>query len=309
MLTGSILLTGGTGSLGRALLRRAAAERWDARFTVLSRSEALQALVRAEHPNVRFVLGDVRDTETVMHIVPGHDTVIHAAAMKRIPECEAQPWECIQTNVIGSRNVLRAAQLGGVKLCVGISTDKAVEPITTYGASKRLMEQMWCSVDDDESSLRTVCCRYGNVVSSRGSVIPIWRAQAKMGRPVTVTLKHMTRFWLGVEDAVDVLLQTIIETPHRAIYVPKCKRASIADVASWIVPNVELKEIGLRSIERQHERLAHGEERVVDYCTHMIVRPQPPNVSFSGDYNSLSAERLTESVFLRYLAQAEAYDD
>jgi UDP-N-acetylglucosamine 4,6-dehydratase/5-epimerase len=191
-LTGNILITGGSGTLGHALVRTAEAEGWNAQFTIYSRSELRQAQMRQKHPNCRYILGDVRDAERLKAAVAGHTLVIHAAAMKRLPECDAQPAECYATNVQGSLNVLRACQQSGVLRLIGISTDKACAATTAYGASKLAMEKLLCAAPDAP----TVCTlvRYGNVVGSNGSVVPLWREQARQGRPLTITDGGMTRF-------------------------------------------------------------------------------------------------------------------
>src|SRR6185503_6109463 len=185
------------GTLGHAIVRTAEREGWDCSFTIYSRSELRQAQMRMRHPQARYVLGDVRDAERIAAAVAGHDVVIHAAAMKRLPECDAHPAECYQTNIGGSLNVLRACQLHGVGRLIGISTDKACAATTAYGASKLAMEKAYIAAEGD-----TICTllRYGNVVASNGSVVPIWREQARQGKPLTITNRTMTRFWMAPSD-------------------------------------------------------------------------------------------------------------
>jgi len=177
-LTGNILITGGSGTLGHAIVRQSIEERWDCAITVYSRSELRQAQMRQAHAGLRYVLGDVRDYDRLAAAVAGHDIVIHAAAVKRIPEAEQQPVNCYETNVIGSMNVARACNAGGVARCVGISTDKACRAITAYGASKLAMEKLFQA---QAGGCVFTLCRYGNVVASNGSVIPLWRQQHAHG--------------------------------------------------------------------------------------------------------------------------------
>src|SRR5437762_5723777 len=184
-LTGNILITGGSGTLGHAIVRTAERDNWPCTFTIYSRSELRQAQMRQKHPHLRYVLGDVRDAERLYWLAIGHDTIIHAAAMKRIPECEAQPWVCYETNVFGASSVVRAAQMAGVKRVIGISTDKACRAVTAYGASKLAMEKLFQAQPEGGPVFTLV--RYGNVVASNGSVIPTWRKQASEGKPLTIT--------------------------------------------------------------------------------------------------------------------------
>lgn len=249
----NILITGGSGTLGHALVKQ-----WYGRhnITIYSRSELLQARMRAKYPNCRYVLGDVRDYTLLSSAIAGHNIIVHAAAMKRIPECEDAPGLCNEVNVIGSEYVARACNLHGVERCVGISTDKAVLPITAYGASKLAMEKIFKAQSSD--CIFTLV-RYGNVLESRGSVVEMWRNQVKRGGPITITNGRMTRFWLTPTDAA-MYATNALELGHGEIYVPKLKGASISDLANWVAPRTEQMEIGLRSQERHHEFLVSAEE-------------------------------------------------
>ena len=260
-LSGNILITGGAGSIGRAIIRRAQRERWPAEITIFSRSEYLQAALRQHYPHVRCVLGDVRDRAAVMAAVAGHTTVIHAAAMKRIPECEAQPLECSATNVLGTQHVIDACVMHGVATCVGISTDKAVRATTVYGGSKLAMERLFTNAART-TGRRFVVARYGNVVASRGSVIPIWRAAAAAGQPLPITDPLATRYWFGIEQAVDVVLHTATEIPNGHILVPELPALRLCDLAAIIAPGSALDVIGWRSVEKLHEELLHADELV-----------------------------------------------
>ena len=299
-LTGTILITGGSGTLGHAIARTARAEGWDCRITVYSRSELRQAEMRARHPECRYVLGDVRDYDRLAAAFAGHDLVIHAAAMKRIPECEAHSSECVATNVGGSANVVRAALAAGVARVVGISTDKACAAITTYGASKRLMEGLFQTAHG-----RTIftLCRYGNVLASNGSVIPLWRQQAARGEPLTITDRRMTRFWMTERDAVRVIEDAAGALPG-SITVPKMGAVLIADMADWIVPGCETRETGLRSTEKLHEDLVHPCEPAFERRANTFVLHSDGNMGYT--YTSDTASRIAREQFLAMLAESEA---
>lgn len=301
MLAGNVLITGGTGSLGHAIVRRATAENWPCKITIFSRSELLQAQMRAKYPDLRYVLGDVRDAGRVSDAIAGHDVVIHAAAMKRIPECEAQPVECYATNVQGSINVLRACVQHGVGRVVGISTDKACRATTAYGASKLAMEKAFQAVPEG----RTVatCVRYGNVVASRGSVIPIWREQAARGEPLTITDPHMTRFWMSIDSAVTLVLDGA-NARHGEIWIAKMGALSIDDMIDAAgLSGHPVKVIGLRSDEKLHEDLVHLDERVVDGAGHYVIA----SCGRRGfHYDSEHARRIRGDEFRAMLAAGEA---
>jgi len=299
-LSGRILITGGSGTLGRAIVRTAQAENWDAEFTIYSRSEYLQAQMRSQFPHARFLLGDVRDYDRLAAAVLGHDLVIHAAAMKRLPECEAQPTECMQTNVVGSANVARACIAGGVARCVGISTDKACAAISVYGASKRMMEGIFQAANG-HGTIFTLC-RYGNVVASRGSVIPLWRDQAARGEALTLTNASMTRFWMSEADAVDTVVRAA-QLVHGSMYVPKMGALSIVEMAAVLHPGVPIREIGLRSVEKLHEDLVHLDELALEmpHCYILNAAGKPGH-----QYSSDIAPRLAPHAFLHMLELAEA---
>jgi UDP-N-acetylglucosamine 4,6-dehydratase len=297
-LSGNILITGGSGTLGHAIVRTAKAEGWDCTFTIYSRSELRQATMRQAHGDLRYVLGDVRDYDRLSAAVAGHDLVIHAAAVKRIPEAEAQPINCYETNVIGSMNVARACNAGGVRRCVGVSTDKACRAITAYGASKLAMEKLFQA---QQGPCIFTLIRYGNVVASNGSVIPLWRQQAKQGQPLTVTDPEMTRFWMGESDAVQLVTEATSRS-QGVIIVPKMRSLSIAELAHIIAPGAELRTTGLRSIEKRHEDLVHEDEAAGETDDRFWLYP---NGSLGHRYTSHDAPRLTPSAFRSMLAEAE----
>lgn len=298
-LSGNILITGGSGTLGHAIVRTAKAEGWDCSFTIYSRSELRQAQMRQIYGDLRYVLGDVRDYDRLAAAVAGHDLVIHAAAVKRIPEAEAQPINCYETNVIGSMNVARACNAGGVRRCVGVSTDKACRAITAYGASKLAMEKLFQA---QQGPCIFTLVRYGNVVASNGSVIPLWRQQAKHGHPLTVTDPEMTRFWMGESDAVRVICEAAKSNPG-LIVVPRMRSLSIAELAHIIAPGAAIRTTGLRSIEKRHEDLVHTDEPADDPTDDYFYLG--PRAFGSMSYTSYDAPRLTPSAFRAMLAEAE----
>lgn len=305
-LTGNILVTGGSGTLGAAIVRTALAECWDCSFTIFSRSELRQAQMRARFPHLRYVLGDVRDYERLAAAVAGHDLVIHAAAMKRIPECEQHPTECYATNVQGSANVVRACVAGNVKRCIGISTDKACRAITAYGASKLMLEKLFQAAPPEPCTFTLV--RYGNVVASNGSVIPIWRQQAKDGKPLTVTEAHATRFWMGESDAVK-LIEWASGAACGRIAVPKMQSLSLRDLAEIIAPGGDITETGYRSIEKCHEDLVHEDEPAHEERSAFLLATNASAHYTTGHrYTSDTAPRLSREQFLAMLTEAEAHE-
>ncbi len=254
-----MFLTGGTGSLGRAILARAEQAGWDAEFTVYSRDEVKQGETKAQFPRHRYVLGDVREEDWLRVAMRGHDAVIHTAAYKQVPAAEVNAVEAIETNVVGSRNVARVAYELGIPRVLGISTDKSCAAINAYGQSKALMEKIFgqaCLWGATQFN----CVRYGNVLGSRGSVVPFFRKQAAELGYITVTDPAMTRFWLTLEDAVDLVERGLAETERGTVIVPKAKASSMAVLAEAVCPGVPQADIGIRAGEKRHEQLIHGGE-------------------------------------------------
>jgi UDP-N-acetylglucosamine 4,6-dehydratase len=260
MISGSVLITGGTGSLGQAILRRADMEGWDAAFTVFSRDEAKQAALHEKYPWVRCVLGDVRDRAGLEAAMRGADVVIHAAAYKRVPEAERQPIVCCEANVIGSANVVHAARKLGTPQVVGISTDKACQPINAYGATKLLMERMFVAEAlERPDGPRFTLTRYGNVIASTGSVVPAFRAQAAAGGPLRLTDPSSTRFWITLDDAVDLIVEALA-LPSGLLLVPRSRASSMAVMAEAVAPGVPRVQIENRGGEKPHETLLNEYE-------------------------------------------------
>lgn len=296
MLRGKILITGGTGTLGNAIVREALFEDWPCEITIYSRSEYRQSVMRAAHPQLRFVLGDIRDTERTAAAVAGHDIVIHAAAMKRLPECEVQPAECIASNVEGAASVLHACLRGAVPLLIGISTDKACRASTVYGASKLLLEGMYRNAP--EGMTKVVLCRYGNVLASNGSVIPIWAKQAKEKLPLTITDRRCTRFWMSERDAVRTIVSAS-HLEHGECYIPAMQSLSIARMAQYLHPQSDVVETGLRSLEKLHEDLVHSDEPVEPTAGGFVLSATRGRTGTS--YTSEHAPTINRDQFFRML--------
>lgn len=257
--------------------------------------------MRQAYGDLRYVLGDVRDYDRLSAAVAGHDVVIHAAAVKRIPEAEAQPINCYETNVIGSMNVARACVQSQVKTAIFISTDKACRSCTTYGASKLLGEGIWRAY---AAHGHFVAVRYGNVVASNGSVIPLWREQARQGQPITITRKDATRFFMAESDAVKVI-EHAAQMPAGTTTIPKMRSLTLAELAHIVAPGAEIKEIGFRSVEKLHEDLVSEDERASETFSHIILSDVG---SARLRYTSYDAPRLTPQAFRAMLAEAEAHE-
>jgi UDP-N-acetylglucosamine 4,6-dehydratase len=257
----NVFLTGGAGFLGRAYLRWAKQERPDWHFTVFSRDEGKHARCRRDFPKVRYLIGDVRDYNCVEFAMAGHDVVIHMAAFKYVPQAETNVVECHEINVLGSLNVARAATRNGVKRVIGISTDKACEPINVYGITKLLMEKMFQELN---GTTQFNLVRYGNVVSSTGSAIPLFKKQLEHDGFISLTDPDMTRFWLRVEEAVELINLALKEKRGGTVLIPRLPSISMADVARIALdghydPQCDegppIKIIGQRFGEKQHESL------------------------------------------------------
>lgn len=259
----SIFITGGTGTLGRSFLKKALAS-YNAikSITIYSRDEMKQYELRREYPTIQFpkiqwVIGDIRDKERLTDKMKGADIVIHAAAMKHIPICEENPEECLKTNVEGSKNVIHAALKNTVKKSILASTDKAVDPISTYGNSKQAAEKLFLNAGNDSSKFAIV--RLGNIWGSRGSVVPLFKELAKTG-VIPITHSDMTRFFCTEEKSADSLLFTLAFMNGGEIVIPKMKARKIVDIAYEIAPECVHKVIGLRGFEKVSEKLASSIE-------------------------------------------------
>jgi UDP-N-acetylglucosamine 4,6-dehydratase len=279
-----VLVTGGTGSFGQAFVRRLLAEHRDCTIRVFSRDELKQydmAQAFGQDPRLRFFIGDVRDRDRLERAMYGIDLVVHAAALKHVPICEFNPAEAVKTNILGSQNVVDAAVDAGVRRTVALSTDKAVNPVNLYGASKLCAEKLFVhgNAYAGARDIRFACVRYGNVMGSRGSVIPLFQRQADSG-VLTITDRRMTRFWLSLDSAVDLVLHAVSEMKGGEIFVPKIPSMRIADLARAIGPNARIEEVGRRPGEKLHEVLLTAEEsrNTIECDHHYIVRPDGGSV-------------------------------
>lgn len=308
-----LLLTGGTGSFGNAVLRRFLAS--DLReIRIFSRDEKKQDDMRKvfAHPKVKFHIGDVRDPAAVRDVMRGVDYVFHAAALKQVPSCEFHPLEAVKTNVFGTENVLEAAIEAGVRRVICLSTDKAVYPINAMGISKAMMEKV--AVAKSRSGRDTVICatRYGNVMASRGSVIPLFVDQIRAGQPITITDPAMTRFMMTLDDAVDLVLYAFAHGAPGDIFVQKAPAATIADLARAVCnvagkTNHAIDEIGTRHGEKLFEVLLSREEMAAaedlgdyyrippdlrDLNYTKFVEQGEKRITYAEEYTSHNTERL-----------------
>jgi UDP-glucose 4-epimerase len=319
------LITGGTGSFGNAILRRFLST--DIReIRIFSRDEKKQDDMRKRYnnPKIKFHIGDVRDSQSVINAVRGVDYIFHAAALKQVPSCEFHPLEAVKTNVLGAENILEAAIQCNVKRVIVLSTDKAVYPINAMGISKAMMEKV--AVAKSRNSGKTVIniTRYGNVMASRGSVIPLFMEQIDAGKPITITDPNMTRFMMTLEDAVDLVLFAFEHGQQGEIFVQKAPAATIETLVKALTnlvnkPEYPMQVIGTRHGEKLYEVLLSREEMVgaVDLDNYYRVPPDLRDLNYDKfvefgqieisnavDYNSHNTNRLDISgmqVLLRKL--------
>ena len=261
LLQGSgILLTGGTGSFGKAFIEYALRELDPRRLVILSRDELKQYEVRrqfGDDPRLRWFIGDIRDRRRLERAMHDVDYVIHAAALKQVDTGEYNPFEFVQTNVQGSQNVIEAAIDCGVKKVVALSTDKASSPINLYGATKLCADRMFVSANHYAAGhpSRFAVVRYGNVMGSRGSVIPFFRSLAERGEPLPITDLRMTRFWITLPQAVKFVVDSFDQMTGGELYVPRIPSMRLIDLAKAIAPKSELEEVGVRPGEKLHEEM------------------------------------------------------
>jgi UDP-N-acetylglucosamine 4,6-dehydratase/5-epimerase len=259
-----VLVTGGTGSFGKKFIEIMLNEVHPAKIIVFSRDELKQHEMRAsglDNPRLRYFIGDVRDLDRLKRAMHGVDIVIHAAALKQVPACEYNPMEAIKTNILGSGNVIDAALDSGVQKVVALSTDKAVNPINLYGATKLAAEKLFVQSNSYAAGTATrfSCVRYGNVVGSRGSVIPTFIQQRQNGK-LTITDERMTRFWLTLEQGVRFVISCAETMRGGEVFIPKIPSTRIVDLATAIAPEAELEIVGIRPGEKLHEVLINEDE-------------------------------------------------
>jgi UDP-N-acetylglucosamine 4,6-dehydratase len=321
----SILITGGTGSFGQMFVKTLLEKYSPKRVIVYSRDELKQSEMRSnplfQNPALRFFLGDVRDRERLYLAMRDVDYVVHAAALKQVPAAEYNPHEFIKTNVNGATNVVEASLRAGVKKVVALSTDKAVNPVNLYGATKLCSDKVFIAANSyagDSGTIYSVV-RYGNVVGSRGSVIPLFVKQRESG-VLTITKPEMTRFLITLQKGVDFVLESLESMVGGELFVPKIPACSVADIANVVAPNAKWETIGMRPGEKMHEILIPEDEarNVLEFDNHFVVQPIqsfwgnkigilggrscPENFRYASNVNceSLDEEQLREllSVFL-----------
>lgn len=259
-----VLITGGTGSFGRKFVDVMLREIGPRKVIVFSRDELKQHEMREqgfERSNLRYFIGDVRDRERLVRAMHGVDIVVHAAALKQVPACEYNPMEAVKTNIMGTSNVVEAALDAGVKKVVALSTDKAVNPVNLYGATKLAAEKLTVQSNTYAAGAATryACVRYGNVVGSRGSVVPVFLKQRTTGK-LTITDERMTRFWLSLEQGVRFVIKCLEEMRGGEVFVPRIPSMKVIDLARAIAPSAEISVVGIRPGEKLHEVLVSEDE-------------------------------------------------
>jgi UDP-N-acetylglucosamine 4,6-dehydratase len=315
-----VLVTGGTGSFGKKFVEIMLRDHNAAKMIIYSRDELKQYEMRIsgfDHIDIRYFIGDVRDLNRLRRAMQGVDIVVHAAALKQVPACEYNPMEAIKTNVLGSSNVIEAALDAGVSKVMALSTDKAVNPINLYGATKLAAEKLFVQSNAyaGGTATRYSCVRYGNVVGSRGSVIPVFLKQ-KNEKKLTITDERMTRFWITLDQGIRFVIRCIEQMQGGEVFVPKIPSMKVVDIARAIAPEAELEAIGIRPGEKLHEVLIHVDEArstieledmfVVQpsealwfgHAWRDIGRPLPEGYRYASDSNSewLTLEQIKEIV-------------
>ena len=276
----SILITGGTGSFGKAFLDQVLTTHNPARVVIFSRDELKQYEMRqtwGDDPRVRFFLGDIRDRDRLNMALRGVDYVVHAAALKQVDTAEYNPMEYVKTNILGSENVIQASLDAGVKKVVALSTDKASSPVNLYGATKLTADKLFISSNHYavDGGTRFSVVRYGNVMGSRGSVIPFFRNLAAAGQPLPITDARMTRFWITLPQAVDFVIDSFADMSGGELYVPRIPSMKVVDLAEAIAPGAPLVDIGIRPGEKLHEEMISTEDarRTVKRTDRYVVQP------------------------------------
>jgi len=275
----NVLVTGGTGSFGKTFAETMLRDYQPKKLIIFSRDELKQHEMRIagfDQPNIRYFIGDVRDPDRLRRAMYEVDVVVHAAALKQISACEYNPAEAIMTNVMGARNVIDAALDTGVHKVLALSTDKAVGPTNLYGATKLCAEKLFVQSNSyaGNRDIRFSCVRYGNVVGSRGSVVPLFKEQRQNGQ-ITVTDPRMTRFWITLDQGVKFVIRCIEQMHGGEVFVPKIPSTSILDMAKVLAPDAKIKEIGIRSGEKIHEVLVSEDEsrHTVEVDDMYVVQP------------------------------------
>jgi UDP-N-acetylglucosamine 4,6-dehydratase/5-epimerase len=315
----TVLITGGTGSFGQKFVELALREHQPRKLIIFSRDELKQFEMQKKlgsDPRLRYFIGDVRDKDRLYRALKDVDIIVHAAALKQIPAAEYNPFEVIKTNILGAQNIIEAAIDSGVKKVVALSTDKAANPVNLYGATKLCSDKLFVAgnsyVGEGETSFSVV--RYGNVVGSRGSVIPFFLEQRKNGK-LPITDPRMTRFWITLEQGVNFVLQMLGKMNRGEIFVPKLPSMKVTDLAEALAPECEHEIVGIRPGEKLHEVMITEEDSrlTLEYDNHYTIkpgfewwkkeycnsgRPVPEGFIYSSDTNDqwLKAEALLQLI-------------
>lgn len=311
----TVLVTGGTGSFGRKFVELVLKEHKPRKVIVFSRDEHKQHELRRaglDASKVELVIGDVRDVRSLREALQGVNVVVHAAALKQVPVCEAQPMEAIQTNLLGAQNLIDAAREARVARVIALSTDKAVQPVNVYGATKLLAERLFLQANarSGARATRFSCVRYGNVLGSRGSLVPVVQEQRRTGR-VTITDPRMTRFWLPLEEAARFVLRCANRMRGGEVFIPKVRSARITELIAAIAPDCAVEPIGRRPGEKIHEVLLSEDEApyAVEEDGMYVLRPWEALVrgrrSAISRYASDTAEPLTADELRRLVEGAQ----
>ncbi|KTG16103.1 MULTISPECIES: UDP-N-acetylglucosamine 4,6-dehydratase (inverting) [unclassified Guyparkeria] len=295
----SILITGGTGSFGQLMVSTLLEQHSPRRVIVYSRDELKQFEMqqRFTDSRMRFFLGDVRDRERLQQAMQGVDYVIHAAALKQVPAAEYNPTECIKTNVHGAENVIQAALQNDVARVVALSTDKAANPINLYGATKLASDKLFVAANNMAGGhpTRFSVVRYGNVVGSRGSVVPFFRRLIAEGADhLPITHEDMTRFWITLQEGVDLVISAFQRMHGGEIYVPKLPSVRITDLARALAPDLPQRIVGIRPGEKLHEIMCPADDShlTLEFDDHFVIRP---TITFTGRNNDFETNSLGET--------------
>ena len=301
-----VLVTGGTGSFGKKFVEIMLDEYKPAKLIIFSRDELKQHEMRLagfDHVDLRYFIGDVRDLGRLRRAMQGVDIVVHAAALKQVPACEYNPMEAIKTNILGSSNVIEAALDAGVEKVMALSTDKAVNPINLYGATKLAAEKLFVQSNAyaGGTATRYSSVRYGNVVGSRGSVIPVFLKQRDQ-KKLTITDGRMTRFWLTLDQGVRFVIRCIEQMQGGEVFVPKIPSMKVVDIAKVVAPDAELEEVGIRPGEKLHEVLIHEDEARVTVELEEMYVVQPSAALWFGQSWQEKGQTLAEG--FRYSSES-----
>ena len=305
MSNSKLLITGGTGSFGKAYLNRALVNNKFSEIFIFSRDEKKQDDLRKKlnTDRVKFFIGDVRDVNSVNQVVKNVDYIFHAAALKQVPSCEFFPIEAVKTNILGTENVLNAAELYDIKKAVILSTDKAAYPINSMGMSKALMEKVMIAKSRSTSNNSTILCgtRYGNVMGSRGSVIPLFISQIKSNKDITITSPEMTRFLMSLDNAVDLVDYAFNNCNQGDMFVQKAPSCTIKTLAEALIEifdsNSKVKNIGIRHGEKMHETLVTSEEmiRAEEIGDFFKIKPDSRDLNYENYFSKGEIDKMPET--------------